>query len=432
VRSGGRPLRCSRAPKKVQKSGALRPQDAREGLARAHAHRGARNAMNWEWEDPATGKWHRYSPRHSASLSAAFQRGDPFETLDGRAPSVSFDAIHALQTNTATKTALPVRRVQAIPPLWEARLGPAHWVAYAGDACAQIEAAWRACAAAGTVGTPAAFLDILLSFGGGYGGMYRVAFQLADGVQEGRRGVLRCVRRTAVPLAAEDAAAGSRAAGPAAAAADGTGAGPAAATVPGRVFQPVEELAERCSICLDEDARQDGGFVVLSACRHGFHLRCIRTHFDTRPTCPICSKSYGVRTGNQPPGTMRVTFLPRGGTPVAGYEDDGTILIHYSLRSGTQGPEHPSPGVPFAGARRVAYLPDVAEGREVLRLLRISFERKLTFTVGRSVTSGRENCVTWSSVHHKTSANGGLLSFGWPDPEYFGRVTSELAALGVL
>ncbi len=38
------------------------------------------------------------------------------------------------------------------------------------------------------------------------------------------------------------------------------------------------------------------------------------------------------------------------------------------IPGGIQGPEHPSPGQPFSGAHRVAYLPDDHEGREVLKV----------------------------------------------------------------
>lgn len=36
-------------------------------------------------------------------------------------------------------------------------------------------------------------------------------------------------------------------------------------------------------------------------------------------------------------------------------------------------------------------------------LLSELFMKGLTFTVGKSLTSGKENVVTWNDVHHKTS-----------------------------
>jgi len=48
-------------------------------------------------------------------------------------------------------------------------------------------------------------------------------------------------------------------------------------------------------------------------------------------------------------------------------------------------------GKHISGTYRSAYLPDNKEGREVCDLLKIAFDRKLIFTVGRSVTTGMDN-----------------------------------------
>lgn len=422
--------------------------------------------MNWEWES-APGAWTRFAPSESAILSSAFQRSDPFETLppiNGRTSAVSFESVHGLQTNLTSQASLPVRRIRGRPALWEARTGQWSWTAYDPDVCARIEAAWEACNAAGTVGTSSAFIDLALTFQSGNGGHYRISFRLADGVQEdGRRlGLMRCVRRTAVPLgvtggtgassvarhemqaaahlpATQGGAARTQGQVPlsfGAAQGSGTsgdyGAGPSCASpVPDAAYVPVATLAERCSICLDEDPREDCGFITLSRCGHGFHEICVRTHMNLRPLCPLCFKSYGVRTGNQPPGDMSVRHHAPNVCPLEGHATEGTIEIVYAIPDGIQGQEHPRPGEMYSGAYRKAYLPDSSEGREVLSLLQVAFERKLIFTVGRSITSGRDNCVTWSSVHHKTSRRGGQRAYGWPDPTYLARVSEDLAFLGV-
>ena len=92
---------------------------------------------------------------------------------------------------------------------------------------------------------------------------------------------------------------------------------------------------------------------------------------------------------------------------LAGHPHVGTIVITYVIPSGVQGAGHPHPGVRFSGTHRVAYLPDSAEGREVLSLLKVCFERGHTFAVGRSLTTGMDNVVTWGTVHHKTNTSGG-------------------------
>lgn len=416
-------------------------------------------AMDWEWEGEP-GSWYKFFEGDSALLSAAFIRNDPFEILHSSvAPSsVSFVHLSGLQTNLLTGTSVPVRRVGGRSSLWEARTGQAQWTPYDRDACSLIEAAWARFQAAGTVGSQSALValvDVTLRFRNGYGGQYRISFRLADGVQEDGRsgGLMRCVRR--VPSAANGSGGVSGAAGVAGAvemgkqlASNASSAGPvnsaggvaashspfgaaSASAVPDSVYVPINALEERCCICLCEEARDDGGFVVLSGCDHGFHDFCIRMHMKNKPLCPLCFTSYALRTGNQPEGEMTMKFHLPGTCPLSGHEDEGTIEIYYNIPRGTQGPEHPHPGKIYHGCRRQAYLPDSARGREVLRLLRISFERRLTFTVGRSMTTGRDDCVTWSSVHHKTSRSGGQGNYGWPDTTYFDRVSQELVALGV-
>ena len=61
--------------------------------------------------------------------------------------------------------------------------------------------------------------------------------------------------------------------------------------------------------------------------------------------------------------------------------------------------------------------------------MKIAFDRKLIFTIGRSVTSGQDNVITWNGIHHKTSISGS--SYGYPDATYLERVISELRAFGV-
>ena len=65
-------------------------------------------------------------------------------------------------------------------------------------------------------------------------------------------------------------------------------------------------------------------------------------------------------------------------------------------------------------------------------MLKIAFDRKLTFVVGTSVTTGQKNTVVWNGIHHKTSLTGGTNYYGYPDPTYFNRVKEELASKGVI
>jgi deltex len=128
-----------------------------------------------------------------------------------------------------------------------------------------------------------------------------------------------------------------------------------------------------------------------------------------------------------PPGVMNWQYYPtNNGFYCDGYMGKGVWMIDYHFHDGIQ-----KNGVRYRGTSRNAYLPDIPEGRRVLALLIKAFERRLTFIVGTSVTTGQTNVVVWSGIHHKTNINGGSSRFGYPDPEYFYRVTQELADRGV-
>ncbi|XP_007940551.1 probable E3 ubiquitin-protein ligase DTX2 [Orycteropus afer afer] len=146
--------------------------------------------------------------------------------------------------------------------------------------------------------------------------------------------------------------------------------------------------------------------------------------------CPSCKTIYGEKTGTQPRGKMEVF---RFQVSLPGHEDCGTILIVYNIPHGIQGPEHPNPGKPFTarGFPRQCYLPDNAQGRKVLELLKVAWKRRLIFTVGTSSTTGETDTVVWNEIHHKTEMDRNVTGHGYPDPNYLQNVLAELAAQGV-
>ena len=79
---------------------------------------------------------------------------------------------------------------------------------------------------------------------------------------------------------------------------------------------------------------------------------------------------------------------------------------------------------------RSAYLPMNVEGSMVLSKLIVAWMRNLTFSVGTSLTTGREKQLRWT-LHHKTALSGGIEKYAYPDDEYLGRVSLELESLGV-
>lgn len=90
-------------------------------------------------------------------------------------------------------------------------------------------------------------------------------------------------------------------------------------------------------------------------------------------------------------------------------------------------------GQPFSthGFPRVCYLPDCPKGQRVLRLLQVAWDRRLTFTIGTSVTTGASNTVVWNEIHHKTECHGNVSGHGYPDPNYLDNVLMELESQGV-
>ncbi|CAM9269098.1 unnamed protein product [Ascophyllum nodosum] len=189
---------------------------------------------------------------------------------------------------------------------------------------------------------------------------------------------------------------------------------------------------ETCAVCIDGfDALQPA--LLLAKCNgHFMHPKCVIDTFTAMgPKCPTCSTMYGTLLGDQPDGTMTVRTHRAGAMPLEGYESVGTIVIQYHFPSGTQGPRHPNTGRRYHGTSRIAYLPDNPEGRQVLELFRKSFDQRMTFTVGTSITTGRSDCVVWNGVHHKTNVSGGSSNFGYPDSDYFTRVKAELATKGI-
>ncbi|XP_026106002.1 E3 ubiquitin-protein ligase DTX3L-like [Carassius auratus] len=184
---------------------------------------------------------------------------------------------------------------------------------------------------------------------------------------------------------------------------------------------------ETCPICLEPLNTSE--CTVLPKCKHRFCKDCLKRAFQLKPTCPICGEIYGSLTGTQPKGGSMTVSWDSSSLP--GYEKYGTILISYHIPSGRQGDEHPNPGMPYQGVSRIAYIPDSTEGRKVLKLLQRAFDQQLTFTIGRSSTTGQNNVVTWNDIHHKTSRDGGPTRYGYPDPEYLKRVQDELKAKGI-
>lgn len=88
---------------------------------------------------------------------------------------------------------------------------------------------------------------------------------------------------------------------------------------------------ESCPICME--------FIIITEsetldCKHSFCKKCLKKAFECKPVCPTCGKVYGILTGTQPDrGIMNVSKVS---SSLPGYDQYGTIVIHYYIPSGIQ------------------------------------------------------------------------------------------------
>jgi len=212
-----------------------------------------------------------------------------------------------------------------------------------------------------------------------------------------------------------------------------------------KLESPPESELDRCCICqcdlyesildykvedikkvLISKSKDQEEVIKLDKCDgHYFHKSCFLSFLQDKSfiKCPVCSRIYGMMIGDQPDGKM--TYYVDKYSKCEGFKQYDTIIIEYNMR----GIEKDN--IKYPSTHRSAYLPNSSEGREVLELLKTAFERRLIFTLGTSVTTGRANQIVWNGIHHKTGLSGGSSYFGYPDPTYLNRVKLELAAKGV-
>lgn len=142
---------------------------------------------------------------------------------------------------------------------------------------------------------------------------------------------------------------------------------------------------------------------------------------------PTLATGGGMSQGLSPTSTMTVTLLSQKNFP--GSWRTKTLQITYDVPSGTQLPYHENPGNTYTGTTRVAFLPNNNEGRKLLARLKHAFSHGLIFIIGTSLTTGQRDVVTWSSIPHKTSLQGG--QYGFPDSKYISKCHAALDSVNV-
>lgn len=184
---------------------------------------------------------------------------------------------------------------------------------------------------------------------------------------------------------------------------------------------------DECPICFGELAGDENA-VEISTCGHKFHKTCILDAFKHNSKCPVCRQPVGEPHGKSPSGTMTIQLQAHQKCP--GFAlSSGVITICYNIPGGTQAQYHENPGQRYGRTSRLAYLPNCLEGRQLLYRLKYAWKHGLTFRVGTSLTTGLQNQVTWTSIHHKTSLHGG--AHGFPDDNYLKNCNDSLDALHV-
>lgn len=181
------------------------------------------------------------------------------------------------------------------------------------------------------------------------------------------------------------------------------------------------EDGDECCICCCD---LKGSEVVrrLNVCFDCFHEECLKEYMNQaiKPECPLCKRIYQNIIGLQPDGVMSDTIDKQS---LPGYEDCDTIVITYNMNGGTL-----KSGEYYSGFNRKAYLPNNDKGKLVLELLKKAFDSKATFCIIRHDQYSAK--IDWNGLHHKTSVNGGLSRFGYPDPNYLDNILKELKLKG--
>lgn len=204
-----------------------------------------------------------------------------------------------------------------------------------------------------------------------------------------------------------------------------------------RLFNESKFSGDSCRLCLrtnhtygdNDTVCPNAANKILACCGHKFHMDCLLQVLQKQGdnTCPICNNKsisnakyhdregssarnhkfvIGSLTGTMPSGTMTVGMT--SSIFCAGYEQSvsesagrrpfttvdtafTTIVIVYNIPAAVQKPYHKNPGRWHSGTQRTAFLPFTDEGSNLLKRLVSAFSHGLTFTIGKSESSGLDD-----------------------------------------
>jgi len=160
-------------------------------------------------------------------------------------------------------------------------------------------------------------------------------------------------------------------------------------------------------------------------CGHSFCVPCLSTWFGEqhKVKCPVCSKAFGVVTGNQP--REGIFFWTEESGALPGRNCSTYFRIEFRFPDGVD-----DEGKSYHSRIVWGYLPNDVEGRLLLELFKVAFKRRVMFGLGDSMTRPGHYFPTYN-VHIKTKREGSAEEHGYPDPKLFENTLGELERNGV-
>lgn len=194
-----------------------------------------------------------------------------------------------------------------------------------------------------------------------------------------------------------------------------------------------------CNICLESldihTTERDQVPVRTRICGHSYHLACITRWVGEKSAssqCPVCRKALFTLTGNQPVESGNDFEVFEHPSNLPGNSECTTYILRFTIQSGIQTMDMPLPLEPYAGLTLVCYLPNNSEGKELIRLLHVAWDRRLLFRIGTNTKTGRKDQVIPNGFEFKVNREGGIQNYGFPDPSYMNRLKVDLKDVGVL